>query len=120
MTKSVFSKLCNKHGGYVSTTGEGYDIYVVHDASKRGGDLESFTGGGIGDLDMTLEFFGGRISPQTYVGGGKKSNKSTDDMDSFMAYLQGKGDALVAGDIAGAKAFLSGHKDDRPEEDDEE
>ena len=112
MTKSVFSKLCNKHGGYVNTTGHGYDEYVVYDKQKN------MTGGGSDDLDNVLEFFGGRLSPQSFAGvytGGKKS-KNNGELDNFMAYLQGKGDALVAGDIAGAKALLSSkHLGDRNE-----
>lgn len=119
MTKSVFSKLCNKHGGYVNTTGHGYDEYVVYDKQKN------MSGGSTDELNSIIEFFGGRISPRSFVGvytGGKKT-KNNSDMDNFMAYLQGKGDALVAGDIAGAKALLSyKHLNDRNEinDDDEE
>lgn len=112
MTKSVFSKLCSKHGGYVSTTGNGYDQYVVYD--RKG-----MTGGGMIHHNNIIDFFGGRIDARTFIGeytGGKKSNNS--EVDNFMAYLQGKGNALVAGDIAGATAFLQ-HKTHRNEVDDE-
>jgi hypothetical protein len=113
MTKSVFSKLCSKHGGYVSTSGNGYDQYVVYDRKRM-------SGGGINHHNNMIDFFGGRTNVRTFVGeytGGKKSNVS--ELDNFMAYLQGKGNSLVAGDIAGANTFLR-HTSHREEEDDDD
>jgi len=87
MGKSTFLKLCNTYGGYVTTTGHGYDEFVIKNVG-------STSGGGINEQNSLIEFFGGRMSPQSFVGtyvGGKKS-----EVDNFMAYLQGKGNALVS------------------------